>query len=67
MYYYSDGKAGMLQSSNLSLTVTGVVIAVTAGVLQILKAVLITLCNNLMSASPTLFRHLYPRLLPNTR
>lgn len=59
---------GVLQSSKLSLTVAGAAIAVTAGIITDAEAALLvtyTIVSCLLS--PTLFRYLYPRFLPNTR
>jgi CPA2 family monovalent cation:H+ antiporter-2 len=60
---------GALQSTKLSLTVAGVAIAMTAGIITEIEATaLVTFTIVSCLLSPTLFRYLYrPSFLPNTR
>ncbi len=59
---------GFLQSTKLSLTIAGVAIGVTSGVISEPEAAaLVTFTIVSCLLSPTLFRLLYPRYLPKTR
>lgn len=59
---------GVLQSTKLSLTVAGVAIALAAGIITEIEATaLVTFTIVSCLLSPTLFRHIYPSFLPNTR
>jgi CPA2 family monovalent cation:H+ antiporter-2 len=59
---------GALQSTKLSLTVAGVAIAMTAGIITEIEATaLVTFTIVSCLLSPTLFQYLYPSFLPNTR
>lgn len=59
---------GMLQSTKLSLTIAGVAIGVSSGVItEFESTALVTFTIISCLLSPTLFRFLYPRYLPKTR
>lgn len=59
---------GLLQSTKLSLTIAGVAIGISSGVISELEATaLVTFTIVSCLLSPTLFRLLYPRYLPKTR
>lgn len=59
---------GLIQSTKLSLTIAGVAIGVSSGVISEFEgAALVTFTIISCLLSPTLFRLLYPRYLPKTR